>query len=99
MRQIQTLFPFDNQMHLCKITGRVLLNRYFNNKNYVYVYDEKIKTKLESGQGLNDYYYIVTDSYNTDYAPNKLTMVKTLGDSFFPRDCLAEYIAAGNLAS
>lgn len=99
MRQIQTLFPFDNQMHLCKIKGRVLLNRYFNNKNYVYVYDEKIKTKLESGQGLNDYYYIVTDSYNTDYAPNKLTMVKTLGDSFFPRDCLAEYIAAGNLAS
>lgn len=99
MRQIQTLFPFDNQMHLCKIKGRVLLNRYFNNKDYVYVYDEKIKTKLESGQGLNDYYYIVTDSYNTDYAPNKLTMVKTLGDSFFPRDCLAEYIAAGNLAS
>lgn len=98
VRQIQMLFPFDNEMHLCKISGRVLLNRYFNNSSYFYYYDsygESVKAKLQSGQGLNDTYYIVTDSYNTDYAPNALTMVETLGETAYPRDCLIEYIRAG----
>ena len=98
IRQIQTLFPFDNEMHLCKITGYDLLKRYFQNDSYIYEYGSygaQVKAKLERGEGLNDNYYIVTDSYNTDYAPNKLTMVETLGDTTYPRDCLAEYIAAG----
>lgn len=100
IKQIQTLFPFDNEMHLCKITGYNLLKRYFQNDSYIYEYGSygaQVKAKLESGEGLNDVYYIVTDSYNTDYAPNKLTMVETLGDTTYPRDCLAEYIAAGYL--
>lgn len=98
MRQIQTLFPFDNEMHLCTISGRDLQRRYFKNSHYDYVCNESVRKKIERGEGLNDTYYIVTDSYNTDYKTNHLKMVKTLGESAYPRDCLAEYIKAGNLA-
>ena len=98
IRQIQSLFPFDNEMHLCSIKGSDLLSRYFNNSSYVFARGSNastIETNLKNGVGLNDTYYIVTDSYNTDYAANKLSVVKTLGTSVYPRDCLIEYIQAG----
>lgn len=102
VKQIQTLFPFDNEMHLCAISGYDLVSRYFDNDDYVFTvseYGESVREKLKSGVDLNKTYYIVTDSYNTDYGPNNLTMVETLGKSTYPRDCLIEYIKAGNLAS
>lgn len=99
VRDIQTIFPFDNRMHLCSIKGSDLLARYFQNTSYVYRYDAEIRAKLESGQGLNDTYYIVTDSYNTDFALNNLTMVEELGDDVFPRTVLIEYIKDGGYGS
>ena len=98
IRQIQSLFPFDNEMHLCSIKGSDLLDRYFNNSSYVYARGTKastIETNLKNGIGLDKTYYIVTDSYNTDYATNRLTVVKTLGTTAYPRDCFIEYIQAG----
>ncbi|MCM1042841.1 MAG: hypothetical protein NC350_01365 [Corallococcus sp.] len=95
VKQIQTLFPFDNEMHLCSVLGSTLVERYFNNTSYVYVYDTEIRENLLNGIGLNDTYYIVTDSYNTDYAPNKLTKVDVMGGNIFPRDVLVEYIQNG----
>ncbi len=98
IRQIQSLFPFDNEMHLCSIKGSDLLDRYFNNSSYVYARGTKastIETNLKNGVGLDETYYIVTDSYNTDYAANRLTVVKTLGTTAYPRDCFIEYIQAG----
>ncbi len=98
IRQIQMLFPFDNEVQLCAIKGRDLLNRYFDNSRYYYARGENadsVEARLRSGQDLNKTFYIVSDSWNSDYTYNNLTVIKTLGDTCYPRDCLIEYIGAG----
>lgn len=98
MRQIQMLFPFDNEVQLCAIKGVDLLNRYFNNTKYYYARGnnaDSVEARLKNGQDLNKTFYIVSDSWNSDYSINNLTVIKTLGDVCYPRDCLAEYIKAG----
>lgn len=104
MRQIQTLFPFDNSFMLCSIKGQDLLNRFFNSNHQDYhiyygTYGAQIKSQLSNGIGLNDTYYVAVDSYSADYAPNKLTLVKNLGSDIFSRDLLVEYIKEGGFAS
>lgn len=98
VKDIQTIFPFDNRIHLCTVKGSDLLARFFNNtgSDYYYKYDADIRAKLESGQGLNDTYYIVTDSYTTDFAPNNLTMVQEISGDVFPRTLLIDYIKSGS---
>ena len=98
MRQIQMLFPFDNEVQLCAIKGADLLNRYFNNTKYYYARGnnaDSVEARLKNGQDLNKTFYIVSDSWNSDYSINNLTVIKTLGDVCYPRDCLAKYIKAG----
>lgn len=98
IRQIQMLFPFDNEVQLCSIKGVDLLNRYFNNTKYYYARGnnaDSVEARLRNGQDLNKTFYIVSDSWNSDYSINNLTVIKTLGDVCYPRDCLAEYIKAG----
>lgn len=101
VRDIQTLFPFDNKMHLCTIKGSDLKTRYLNNSSYIYVVDDAVVEEIMSGDGLDKTYYVVTDSYNTDYSPNRLTVVDTMYDDeggvLYPRDLLCEYIQNGNL--
>lgn len=97
IRTIQTLFPFNNSMVLCTIKGKDLRDRFFNTDNTSYhiaygEYGTEIKNKLNSNEGLYDTYYIVVDSYSSDYAPNKLTVVQSLGDTYYPRDLLQEYL-------
>lgn len=98
IRQIQMLFPFDNEVQLCAIKGSDLLARYFNNTKYVYAKGtnaDTIETKLKNGQDLNKTFYIVADSWNSDFTSNNLTVIKTLGETCYPRDCLIEYVKAG----
>lgn len=97
VRDLQTLFPFDNTMMLCTVSGRDLWDKFFNTDNNNYhiaygSYGEQVKATLKSGKGMNDTYYIVVDSYTSDYAYNRLTVVESLGSDIFPRDVLANYL-------
>ncbi len=97
VRTLQTLFPFNNSMTLCTIKGIDLRDRFFNTDNTAYHisygdYGREVKEKLNNGEGLYDTYYIVVDSYSSDYAPNKLTVVESLGDTIYPRDLLQKYL-------
>ncbi len=92
--QLGSLLPFDNDILLCSISGKDLLSRFINtsNDNY-YVY---------SGGALDidpsATYYIVTDSYCAQYAPNRLTVVESYGEGVYARDLIAKYIKDGGLA-
>ena len=97
--QLAVLFPFDNNIVLCSILGYNLRNSYFirSNSNYYLnwtTYGEEVK------QSIMNYstYYLVTDTYSSDYAPNHLTVIDTLGEGIYARDLLKDYIAAGNWA-
>lgn len=96
--QLYALFPFDNELVLCKISGRDLRNRFFqsNNSNYFLSYGDygqQVKNNIDP----NAVYYIVTDTYTAYYAPNNLEIVKFFGQAVYARDLLADYIAAGGL--
>ncbi len=97
--QLQTLFPFDNELMLCSIKGRDLLSKFFetDNSNYFIdygTYGEEVYKNID----MDATYYIVTDSYSAYYAPNKLTVVEEYGDGIFARDLLAEYMESGGLS-
>ena len=42
------------------------------------------------------YYYLVTDTYSTDYYSNIVTIIDTYGEEIYARDLLADYISEGN---
>ena len=97
--QLQTLFPFDNELMLCSVKGRDLLSKFFetDNSNYFIdygTYGEEVYKNID----MDATYYIVTDSYSAYYAPNKLTVVEEYGDGIFARDLLAEYMESGGLS-
>lgn len=88
---LQMIFPFDNELVLCSISGRDLKDKFMSNRSNYYVkyssYGEGIKNSISS----NKTYYIVVDSYTSLYAPNNLTEIERLGPNIYARDLLAEY--------
>lgn len=96
--QLQSLFPFDNELVLCSIKGSDLRQRFFetNNSNYFISYGE-YGAGVRSNIDPNKTYYVVVDSYTSTYAPNRLTEVERYGAPLYARDLLAEYIANGGL--
>jgi 2',3'-cyclic-nucleotide 2'-phosphodiesterase/3'-nucleotidase len=97
---IQSIFPFDNQLTLCKVSGRNLRDKFFytNNSDYFISYGdygEKVKQNIN----LNSTYYIVVDTYTAYYKPNGLTVVEEYKKDVFARDLLADYIKNGGLAN
>lgn len=96
--QLQSLFPFDNELVLCSIKGSDLMSRFFNsnNDNYFIDYDDygmSVKNNIDP----NGIYYVVTDTYSSLYAPNRLTEVERYDAGVYARDLLAEYIKNGGL--
>ncbi len=96
---LQSLFPFDNQLALCSIQGRYLKSKFFETKNNDYyicydAYGSGVKNSID----LNKTYYIVVDTYTAYYAPNRLTVIEIYDESTFARDLLAEYIKNGGLS-
>lgn len=96
---LQSLLPFDNKITLCSISGRDLIDKFLETDHYAYYikttpYGERIRGSIEP----DCTYYVVTDSYTSDYAPNNLTVIDTYSADIFARDLLAEYIAAGALS-
>lgn len=91
--QLGNLLPFDNEILLCSISGKDLLSKFINTQNsnyYIYRGDER---EIDP----NATYYIITDSYCAQYAPNRLTVIASYGADIYARDLVAEYIKNGGL--
>ena len=93
-RDIYSLFPFDNNMCLCSVSGRKLLDKFINTNNSTYYISYS-----DYGKGLkidpNETYYIIVDTYSALYAPNGLTIIDKCEEDIFARDLLAQYIRDG----
>ena len=95
---LQGLFPFDNYLVLCSVSGRDLKKRFFESDHYAYYisygsYGESIRNNIDP----NGTYYILVDSYTSTYAPNGLTEIAYYDAGVYARDLLAEYIEGGGL--
>ena len=95
--QLQTLLPFDNSLVLCSIQGKYLESRFFNTNNSDYfIHYESYGSSVKNNVDYNKTYYIVTDTYCSQYAPNHLTVVEYLDNSTFARDLVADYFKSLN---
>lgn len=95
---LQSLFPFDNELTLCSVKGRDLWSKFLATDHSSYFtrcgdYGESVRNDID----MDATYYIVVDTYTALYAPNRLTVVEEYGDGIFARDLLAEYIENGGL--
>ena len=97
---LYNLFPFDNDLVLCTTTGYYLDTKFVNstNDNYYIAYTSFGENNRDNINN-NQTYYLITDTYSSDYAPNHLTVVEKYTDSgLYARDMLAKYISDGGLA-
>lgn len=89
---VYNLLPFDNDIVLCSISGYYLSNRFINNTSSdYYVYGAATNMSINTNQT----YYIITDSYTSDYSYNNLTVVRNLTEEKlvgYARDIYAEYL-------
>ena len=97
-KMLYSILPFDNHLVLCSIKGKDLQSRFFHTSNDRYYlgygdYGKKLKNDLDP----DGTYYVVVDSYTSQYAPNRLTEVARCEEDLFARDLLAEYIRSGGL--
>jgi 2',3'-cyclic-nucleotide 2'-phosphodiesterase (5'-nucleotidase family) len=88
---LQMILPFDNKVMLCKISGRNLIEKFFENSKY-YIYSELSVEDIDPQKE----YYIVADTWTSGYAWVNCTEIACYGENVFARDILADYIAAGN---
>lgn len=98
--QLQMLFPFDNTLVLCSVKGSDLLTNFINTNNRNYhisysAYGNSVKGNIDP----NATYYIITDTYSSTYAPNRLTEVARYTANVFARDLLAAHVEAGGLTT
>ena len=93
---LASLFPFDNEIVLCTISGSKLKSQFINStsSDYYIAYSSY-------GSGLsisnNSTYYVVVDMYTAVYSRNGLTIVDYYDYETFARDLLADAISEGRL--
>ena len=95
--EIQSIFPFDNQLVLCSVQGKDLSSKFFftNNSSYHIFYGEygsSVKNNIDPDAT----YYVIVDSYTSSYAPNRLTEVARYDSGVYARDLIAAYFGEGN---
>ena len=96
---LYTLFPFDNDLVLCTTTGYYLDRQFVNstNENYFISYTS-YGSANRSSINKDETYYLITDTYSSDYAPNHLTVIdRYTNEGYYARDMVAEYIKAGRM--
>ena len=96
--QLQALLPFDNQITLCSIKGRDLISKFLETDHKSYfikttAYGERIHNSIDPDAT----YYVITDTYSANYAPNNMTIIATYAQDLYARDLLADYIRTGGL--
>ena len=94
--QLAELFPFDNTIVLCSVPGYRLIDSQFMTGGSSYYttwssYGNQVKDNIYSYET----YYLVTDTFSSDYSWNYLTVVDTLEPKIYARDLLADYIRTG----
>ena len=94
-----SIFPFDNPIVLCKISGYYLKKQFIETTNTNYycaysTYGNSVKGSINTSAT----YYIVVDSYTAQYKYNYATEIARYDEITFARDLLAEYIQAGGFA-
>ena len=87
--QLTGLLPFDNDLVLCSVSGKVLRERFIGTY-YACAYDSDLISSIVDSKT----YYIVVDSYTSTYAPNKLTEVAR-ATGLYARDLLKEFVEQG----
>ena len=96
---LYTLFPFNNELVLCSITGANLKSRFLSlPKNYfigLTEYGKSIQNNIVDTKT----YYIVVDTYSSTYASNRCTEIERNNQELYTRDLLADYIKAGNFTT
>ena len=94
------IFPFDNPLVLCKISGAKLKSQFLetNNSNY-FVYCGSYGESIRNDIDLNGTYYIVIDTYSSLYAPKGATEIARYDGTTFARDLIAKYIEENGMTS
>ncbi len=95
---LMAVLPFDNVIALCTIKGRDLKRQFINTTNGNYFVDySSYGSSIKDNINDNATYYIISDQYSIDYAPNGLTLVEVLEPGVYARDLVADYVKAGGL--
>ena len=96
---LDNLFPFDNDIELCSVKGSDLKRtQYITGASTYFVTWSNYGTSVKDNLDDNTTYYLVTDTYSSDYSYNRLTVVDTLEPGIYARDLLARYIQNGGWA-
>lgn len=93
-----SLLPFNNNLVLCKISGFNLKSKLIENSSSSY------HGAIKDGFNIADInpsgvYYVIVDTYTSQYKYNNLTVVEYYDETTYARDLLAEAIKAGKLGS
>ncbi len=93
---LYTLFPFDNQLVLCSMSGAYLNDVFFEtpSANYFYYY-ESYGASVKGNVDPNATYYVIVDSYSSTYAPNHMTEIARFESNVYARDLLALFAKDG----
>ena len=93
------LYPFNNHLVLCSISGYYLKFKFVSSSSSDYYISLSSYGESNSYINYSDTYYVVVDTYTSDYADNHLTVIERYTEEdFFARDMLAEYIRSGGMA-
>lgn len=95
---IATLLSFDDALVLGCLSGYYLNYKFVNTSNSAYHIALSPYGQANSNINYSGTYYIVCDTYTSDFPSNNITVVDTYSNDFFAADMVAEYIAAGNWA-
>ena len=88
-KDIYSLFPFDNDLYLCKISGKKLTEQFLSGRSNYYI---KKSNSFPSSIDPSGTYYIVADGYSVFYSYNGLTPVRKNPQNLYARDFIAEYL-------
>ena len=88
--QLFSLLPFDNDLVLCRVTGKELREKFLNSSSYFV----KTVPDLEKNIVDTEHYYVVTDTYTSFYKYNMFTEVARL-ENYYARDLLRDFILGG----
>ncbi len=98
---IYPLFPFDNPVVLCSVSGQRLERQFIQSANYCCYYGEYgewVKENLD----YNATYYVIVDTYCANYnfqGLGNMNIVEYYDEerTVFSRDALAEFIRSGGM--
>lgn len=96
---LSNLFPFDNEIVLCSVKGSDLANtQYITGADKYFVSWTEYGNSVKQNINYNETYYLITDTYSSDYTYNHLTVVDNYDVGVYARDLLALFIQHGGWA-